>query len=199
MAPMREAVQQLAHSPVFVDESGSRRAWVMWSLGVAGALCMGYVLLLGFSLAGGPVNPGDLLPLPGLRQSSEQSAVPTRPSPTVVNSPTAPPETGVGEPSAGPSGGVPTGGVGTAPTTTPTGSGSGGGLAPIPSASPQSTSSPAPAPSSPAPAPSSPPPATSSPTPSPSPPPTPVLPGVAPSASLGVAVPSPSLAGSVSP
>ena len=87
MAPMREAVQQLAHSPVFVDESGRRRAWVMWTLGLGGALCLGYVLLLGFSLAGGPINPGDLLPLPGLRQSGEQAAVPKPSSPTVEGSP----------------------------------------------------------------------------------------------------------------
>ena len=147
---LREAVQQLVHSPVFVDESGRRRGWVMWTLGVGGALCLGYVLLLGFSLVGGPIKPGDLLPLPGLRQSSDQSAVPTRPSPTVAGSPTAPPGTGIGESSAGPSGGVPTGGVGAAPTTTPTGSGAGGNPAPIPSGSPQSTSSPAPATSSPA-------------------------------------------------
>ena len=191
MAPVKEAVQQLAQSPVFVDESGRRRAWVMWTLIVGGALCLGYVLLLGFSLVGGPIKPGDLLPLPGLRQSGERSPVPTPSHPTTVGpSPTAPPESGVGVPSGVPSVGVPTGAVRTAPTTTPTGSGAGGGPAPAPTGSPQSSSSPAPSPSSPAPSPSSPAPSTSSPG-------TTAEPGVAPSASLGVAVPSASPAGSV--
>jgi hypothetical protein len=186
VAPMREAVQQIAHSPVFVDESGHRRAWVQWALGLGGALCLGYVVLLGFSLAGGPIRPGDLLPLPGLRQTEDRSAVPT-PSPTVgvSGSPTAPSETG--GPSAGPTGAVPTGGVGAVPTPTPTASGA-AGTASTPSGSPPSTAQPS---ASPAPSVSSPAPTSSSPaTPAPS---------VTSSTLLDVEDPSPSPAGSVGP
>ena len=69
MAAVRDRVDHVIHSPVFVDGSGRRRAWVAWALGAPAALCLGYVLLLGFSFAGGPIKPGDLLPLPALKNS----------------------------------------------------------------------------------------------------------------------------------
>jgi hypothetical protein len=63
---VRGRVEELAHSPVFVDSTGRRRTWVTWTLGVVAGACVGYLALLGLSFAGGPVTPKQLLPLPGV-------------------------------------------------------------------------------------------------------------------------------------
>ena len=139
MAPVRERVDQITHSPVFVDESGRRRAWVMWVLGMAGVLCLGYVLLLGFSFAGGPIKPGDLLPVPGLKQARQRSTSPTPLSPTVGGTATAPAGTS-GVPPGTPSGAAPAGSGATVATPRPTGAAAGGGSGPSPSGSPQAGS-----------------------------------------------------------
>src|ERR1700750_144849 len=57
MPPVREQVEELVHSPVFVDPSGRRRTWVTCALAAAAVVCVGYVVLLAFSLMGGPLPP----------------------------------------------------------------------------------------------------------------------------------------------
>lgn len=89
MPAVRERVDQFARSPVFVDSSGRRRTWVKWALSVAAMLCFGYLVLLGWSFVGGPIKPGDLLPLPEALGGSrpERSDTPERAPPT--SAPTA--------------------------------------------------------------------------------------------------------------
>ena len=41
MPPVREQVEELVHSPVFVDPSGRRRTWVTCALAAAAVVCVG--------------------------------------------------------------------------------------------------------------------------------------------------------------
>jgi len=65
MPDVRERADQSVRFPVFVDSSGRRRRMVKRALGMVAVVCLGYLVLLGFSFVGGPVTPGDLLALPG--------------------------------------------------------------------------------------------------------------------------------------
>src|SRR3954471_8101887 len=60
--PVKDRVDEIVHSPVFVDASGRRRAWIARTVTAFSALCCGYVAVLAVGLLGGPVRPGDLLP-----------------------------------------------------------------------------------------------------------------------------------------
>src|SRR3954453_1269732 len=60
--PVKDRVEEIVHSPVFVDASGRRRAWIARTVTAFSALCCGYVAVLAIGLLGGPVRPGDLLP-----------------------------------------------------------------------------------------------------------------------------------------
>ena len=215
MAPVREAVERITQSPVFVDESGQRRRWVMWALGVAAVVCMGYVLLLGFSFAGGPIKPGDLLPVPGLSHSRPDPTPSGPASPSEGDSRVTTPAKGRGGIPIGPSGATPGGGAASGP---PRPTGSVAGSAPggptsrsvQPSTSPSSSSTrttggPQPSRTSPTPQRSpSPTSRTSSPTPSvgtkatPTPSPSPASLG-APGSSPGVQTPAGSLPPAISP
>lgn len=50
--------------PVFVDPSGRRRKVMRIAIGVVAAGVLGYLVLLAIALAGGPVRPSTLLPIP---------------------------------------------------------------------------------------------------------------------------------------
>ncbi|MGW4462987.1 hypothetical protein [Micromonospora sp. NPDC004704] len=52
--------------PVFVDATGRRRRFVRYVAYGVGALALTYTALVGVSLAGGPVNPGSVLPFADL-------------------------------------------------------------------------------------------------------------------------------------
>src|SRR6476659_409002 len=60
--PVKEHVDAIVDSPVFVDASGRRRGWVSRARLVFSATCCGYVTVLAVGLLGAPVRPGDLLP-----------------------------------------------------------------------------------------------------------------------------------------
>src|SRR5688500_4956697 len=51
-------------SPVFVDPSGRRRWVLRVVIGAAVTCVLAYLTLLAIALAGGPVNPSSLLPVP---------------------------------------------------------------------------------------------------------------------------------------
>jgi hypothetical protein len=72
---IRERVEELAHSPVFVDSTGRRRTWVTWTLGLVAGACVGYLALLALSFVGGPITPKQLLPLPGVPNSHQRADV----------------------------------------------------------------------------------------------------------------------------
>jgi hypothetical protein len=105
MSAVRERVDQVTHSPVFVDASGRRRRWVSWALAATAALCAGYLILLVFSFTGGPLTPRDLLPLPDPPKSSQpdQDAVrpTTAPSPGTTPAPGTTPTPGTSPGAAG--------------------------------------------------------------------------------------------------
>jgi hypothetical protein len=92
MAPVRDRVDQVTRSPVFVDASGRRRRWVTWALAAAAAACTGYLVLLAFSFAGGPLTPHDLLPWPG----DDRSSRPERFEPGEGGDPAVTPSSGAG-------------------------------------------------------------------------------------------------------
>lgn len=50
--------------PVFVDPSGRRRKVLRFAIGVVAAGVLAYLVLLAVALAGGPVQPSTLLPIP---------------------------------------------------------------------------------------------------------------------------------------
>src|SRR5690348_17232536 len=50
--------------PVFVDPSGRRRKVMRVAIGVVAVGVLAYLVLLVIALAGGPVNPTTLLPIP---------------------------------------------------------------------------------------------------------------------------------------
>ena len=80
-APDAGPLAHVTRSPVFVDASGRRRTWVTWALGLLAVACGCYAVLLGLSFLGGPLTPGDLLPLPdsgGSSRQPEEAGVPTR-------------------------------------------------------------------------------------------------------------------------
>ena len=116
MPPVRNRVDHVMRSPVFVDATGRRRAWVAWALGMGAVVCVGYVLLLGFSFAGGPIRPGDLLPVPALKNSQKPPTTPTS-----TNGSTATP---------GGTGGSGSGGVPTPASSGPIAGGGAGATAP---------------------------------------------------------------------
>src|SRR3954452_2612961 len=60
--PVKDRVDEIVHSPVFVDASGRRRAWIARTVTAFSALCCGYVAVLAVGFLGGPVPPGALLP-----------------------------------------------------------------------------------------------------------------------------------------
>jgi hypothetical protein len=72
---VKDTVDQLVHSPVFVDSSGRRRSWVKWALGTTALVCSIYLVVLGFSLMGGPITPCDLLPWQGPAKADQQGKV----------------------------------------------------------------------------------------------------------------------------
>jgi hypothetical protein len=116
MAPVRDRVDQVTQSPVFVDASGRRRRWVTWALAAAAAACTGYLVLLAFSFAGGPLTPHDLLPWPG----DDRSSRPERFEPGEDGDPAVTPSSGAGATTAP---------DGPAPSATGTASASGGASA----------------------------------------------------------------------
>lgn len=64
MSDTREVIDSQDRSalPVFVDATGRRRRRLRRLGYAAAALCGGYSIMIGISLAGGPVNPQTLLP-----------------------------------------------------------------------------------------------------------------------------------------
>src|SRR4051812_48549951 len=139
MPPVKEGVERVVRSPVFVDATGRRRSWVTWAVGAAAVVCFGYVLLLGFSFAGGPIKPGDLLPLPGLGRAQKPAGDSTPAeapggSPTPGGTAGAPGGAGAASGSAGAPGGsgapvrsgAPGAGGPGSPTTSPTRPGAAG-------------------------------------------------------------------------
>ena len=117
MPAVKEQLDELVHSPVFVDSSGRRRRWVAWALGAAALVCLSYVVLLGLSVLGGPVTPGGLVPWPAAPKTSG-------PKPTATDATT----------SKAPAGSGPAGTWGT--TGAPSGPTSGPGGAPTPGTTP---------------------------------------------------------------
>ncbi|MEV4630447.1 hypothetical protein AB0J90_29705 [Micromonospora sp. NPDC049523] len=82
--------------PVFVDTTGRRRRFVRYFAYGVGGLALTYTALVGVSLAGGPVNPGSVLPfaeLVGRPQPPLPNPVPTAPADAT---PTAQPSTSGG-------------------------------------------------------------------------------------------------------
>jgi hypothetical protein len=80
--PDTEVIVVSAASPVFVDSTGRRRR-VLRRLSYAfGAICIVYGGLVTVSLAGGPVSPSAVLPLPNLdNNDGEQAEVRASPTP----------------------------------------------------------------------------------------------------------------------
>ncbi|MER5266830.1 hypothetical protein ABTZ99_32525 [Actinosynnema sp. NPDC002837] len=73
-------------SPVFVDPSGRRRWVLRIVIGAAVACVLAYLTLLAVALAGGPVNPSSLLPVPEEEAPAvvaTTTAVPTTTEPPV--------------------------------------------------------------------------------------------------------------------
>ncbi|BCJ43004.1 hypothetical protein GCM10010168_02550 [Actinoplanes ianthinogenes] len=89
--PDTEIIAVATPAPVFVDSTG-RRSRLLRRIALAfGILVVSYGGLLGVSLAGGPVNSSAVLPLPGLDDGDEKTAVPPQPSPApAVSSSSAP-------------------------------------------------------------------------------------------------------------
>lgn len=70
MPDVSERLDQLVHSPVFVDSTGRRRGWVKVALVAVAVICIVYLGLVVFSFMGGPITPRDLLPWPKSAGSS---------------------------------------------------------------------------------------------------------------------------------
>ena len=107
---LKNRVEQLAYSRVFVASSGRRRTWATWILGMVAGTCVGYLIMLGLSLVGGPITPQQLLPLTDIPNAQAGEAVDP---PETGSVPTAPPDDGT---SASP---VVPWAPGVAPTTVP--------------------------------------------------------------------------------
>lgn len=90
--PDTEVIVVAHPSPVFVDSTGRRRRLLKRVAYAFGALCMIYGGLISVSLAGGPVSPSAVLPLPDLADGvdEQEDVVLARPSP-MPKPPTAAP------------------------------------------------------------------------------------------------------------
>jgi len=94
--PDTEVIVVSAPTPVFVDSTGRRRRRLQRLAYAFGAVCLLYGGLISVSLAGGPVRPSAVLPLPDLPDRRD-SSIDARPSPTpepVVSSPAKTPLVG---------------------------------------------------------------------------------------------------------
>ncbi|OJF15706.1 hypothetical protein BG844_02970 [Couchioplanes caeruleus subsp. caeruleus] len=80
--PDTEVIVVAHPSPVFVDSTGRRRRLLRRVAYGFGALCMVYGGLISVSLAGGPVSPSAVLPLPDLADGDDEAIAAVRPSPT---------------------------------------------------------------------------------------------------------------------
>ncbi|GGQ41642.1 hypothetical protein [Couchioplanes azureus] len=80
--PDTEVIVVAHPSPVFVDSTGRRRRLLRRVAYGFGALCMAYGGLISVSLAGGPVSPSAVLPLPDLADGDDKAVAAVRPSPT---------------------------------------------------------------------------------------------------------------------
>jgi hypothetical protein len=80
--PDTEVIVVSAASPVFVDSTGRRRRVLRRISYAFGAICIVYGGLVTVSLAGGPVSPSAVLPLPDLdNNDGEQAEVRASPTP----------------------------------------------------------------------------------------------------------------------
>jgi cytoskeletal protein RodZ len=74
--------------PVFVDPSGRRRKVVRIAIGVVAVGVLAYLVLLVVALAGGPVNPTTLLPIPKAAEPTVTTTTDTTaPSPEATSLP----------------------------------------------------------------------------------------------------------------
>ncbi|MBW8486600.1 hypothetical protein [Actinomadura parmotrematis] len=95
-------------APVFVDATGRRRRRLRLAGAVLGLACCGYAAMLGVSLAGGPVSPRVLLPLPGVPEKAAVGEAGPKGHRVAPSRPAAPPP-------ARPAGAVPPAPAGRAP------------------------------------------------------------------------------------
>jgi hypothetical protein len=88
--PDTEVILVEQPAPVFVDSTGRRRRLLRRFSYAFGAFCMVYGGLISVSLAGGPVSPNVVLPLPGLIDGTDSDWAEVRPTPTAAPTVTAP-------------------------------------------------------------------------------------------------------------
>jgi hypothetical protein len=91
--PDTEAIVVSASAPVFVDATGRRGRLLRWVAYAFGGVCMLYGGLISVTLAGGPVSPSAILPLPDL-PGHDSGLAEARPRPTpepIVAVPPKPP------------------------------------------------------------------------------------------------------------